>query len=443
MKRSGRLPGPLKGRTAEVNALAQFLRELTEELTVSGLEERYRLSRSVWSEYRSGLKIIPLSRLTPVVEDRFPRDARTRAEQLRKARRLHTEAVASMAALAPAPGPVSSAPSTSTPPAAAAAPDPGREPDHEPSPGEAQAAPPREVRQEDDNTSGLSADNVPTSQDPASAKAAPAPPPAASRRRTDRFERWRTPAQWAALAALVAVLAIVNGEERGNDTADIAAPSELGPGRVQGGGPSISSEPVPTGPMTPDPSEPTASEPAASQAAPPVAPSAPPAATPQPSADGIGEQAQGIPVGGPVRIVNRNSGFCLAVPGASTEVVDLNQFACGNYPDHFWRLEPVGRGAGSLYRVVNDNSGFCAAVPAADKASGVVVNQYPCGDYPDHLWRLDRDGADEAGRSLYRIANDNSGLCMTVAGADTRQAAAVVQAPCGSRPERQWRLTAR
>ncbi|WP_373316559.1 RICIN domain-containing protein [Streptomyces xanthophaeus] len=32
---------------------------------------------------------------------------------------------------------------------------------------------------------------------------------------------------------------------------------------------------------------------------------------------------------------------------------------------------------------------------------------------------------------------------MTVAGADTRQTAAVVQAPCGSQPERQWRLTAR
>ncbi|MGW6941590.1 RICIN domain-containing protein [Streptomyces xanthophaeus] len=476
MNRPGRRPGPLKGRTAEANALAQFLRELTAELTVSELEERYRLSRSVWSEYRSGQKIIPLSRLSPVIEGRFPRDARTRAEQLLKARRLHTEAVASMAALAPAapaadPGPASSAltPSTSAAPPAAAAPDPVQDPEPEPDPdpsserspgpssesssGKAQPAPPREVRQEgeDDNTDGLSADNAPTSQDPAPAKAAPASqPPPAPRRRTERFRRWRTPAQWAALAALVAVLVIANSEDRANDKADVASPSELGPGQIQDGDPSTSPEPDPAGPTTPDPSEPAASEPPASQAAPPAAapvtPSAPPTATPQPSADGNGEQgarAPGIPVSGPVWIVNRNSGFCLAVPQASTKIVDLNQFACGNYPDHFWRLEPMGRGTGQLYRVVNDNSGLCAAVPAADKAAGVVINQYPCGDHRDHLWRLDRDGADEAGRPLYRIVNENSRLCMTVAGADTRQTAAVVQTPCGSQPERQWRLTAR
>ncbi|MFJ3205799.1 hypothetical protein [Streptomyces sp. NPDC086989] len=70
MSRPGRPPGPLKGRTAEANELAQFLRDLTAEYTVSQLEQRYTGSRSVWSEYRSGQKIIPLSRLKQIVEDR-------------------------------------------------------------------------------------------------------------------------------------------------------------------------------------------------------------------------------------------------------------------------------------------------------------------------------------------------------------------------------------
>lgn len=229
-----------------------------------------------------------------------------------------------------------------------------------------------------------------------------------------------------------------------------APPSDVRTGAAAPAAPAPSSSPAatPAASGTPGP------DPWASPAAPPAAPPAPaPAATPRPSATGGGNgdgdgdrstRAEGIPVGVPARIVNRNSGFCLAVPGASTDVVALNQFGCGNFPDHFWRVEPWGRGgAGPVYRVVNDNSGFCAAVPAADKAAGVVVNQFPCGDYPDHLWRLDRDGSDDSGRPLYRVVNDNSGLCLTVAGADTRQAAAVVQAPCGSRPERQWRLTAR
>ncbi|WP_329391612.1 RICIN domain-containing protein (plasmid) [Streptomyces sp. NBC_01351] len=431
---------------AEANALAQFLRELTAELTVSRLEDQYRLSRSVWSEYRSGLKIIPMSRLTQIIEDRFPRDARTPAEQLLKARRLHTEAMASLAALAPA-APASPPATPTSGSAAAPAPSPDELSSPNPSPVEAQAAPPRDVRQEAD-TSGLSADNPPTSQDPAPTTAVQAPQPAAPRRRTDRFSRWRTPAQWAALGVLVTVLVVANQADRSKDkAADTAASSELGPGQVQIGDPSIAPEPLATEPTTPDPSQPGASQdPPQAPAAPPVAPSTPPTATPQPTANNNQDQApqaERIPAGVPVRIVNRNSGLCLAVPGASTEVIDLNQFGCGNFPDHFWRLEPWGRGAGTLYRVVNDNSGLCAAVPAANKASGVVVNQFPCGDYPDHLWRLDRDGADEAGRPQYRIVNDNSGLCMTIAGADTRQTAAVVQLPCGSRPERQWRLTAR
>ncbi|MFE1555197.1 RICIN domain-containing protein [Streptomyces sp. NPDC058734] len=262
------------------------------------------------------------------------------------------------------------------------------------------------------------------------------------------------PPRWAwwvvgVVIPLAGVLAtVLAAQQRTAPAAPGAPPSDV---RTGGAAPAAPT-PAPSPAVTPPASGTPGPDPWASPAAPTAKPPAPaPAATPGPSATSGGggdrdtaAKAEGLPVGVPVRIVNRNSGFCLAVPGASTEVVALNQFGCGNFPDHFWRVEPWGRGgAGPVYRVVNDNSGFCAAVPAADRAAGVVVNQFPCGDYPDHLWRLDRDGSDDSGRPLYRVVNDNSGLCLTVAGADTRQAAAVVQAPCGSRPERQWRLTAR
>ncbi|MGW7176652.1 hypothetical protein [Streptomyces xanthophaeus] len=175
MSRPGRPPGPLKGRTPEANALARFLRELTAEDTVSQLEERHRLSRSVWSEYRSGAKIIPLARLNQIIENRYPRDARTRTDALQQARRLHT--AATTAASAPTPTPA-------TPPTPVALPGP-----------------------------------LPTPRpEEATSPAGSAAPPQPGRR-----GRWSAPVQWAALAALVAVLVLANHYGGSSQTSDAAS----------------------------------------------------------------------------------------------------------------------------------------------------------------------------------------------------------------------------
>ncbi|MGO4756684.1 hypothetical protein AB4212_50170, partial [Streptomyces sp. 2MCAF27] len=59
---------------------------------VRELAERYRTSKTIWGEYRSGTKIIPLGRLNAVVKDRV-RDERGRTTMLAKARRLYEAAV--------------------------------------------------------------------------------------------------------------------------------------------------------------------------------------------------------------------------------------------------------------------------------------------------------------------------------------------------------------
>ncbi|MFD9271533.1 hypothetical protein ACFWB1_35940, partial [Streptomyces goshikiensis] len=250
MNRPGRLPGPLKGRTAEANTLAQFLRELTAQDTVSRLEERYRLSRSVWSEYRSGLKIIPLPRLNQIIEDRFPRDARTRGAKLQEARRLHAAAMAA----------------TPAPPAPTPVPAPGS---HAPGPDQAPAPAAAIVR---DDTAGLFTDNPPASDDAAQTApdqpptapadpssrtdAAEAAPPTGLVPRAARLRRWRTPAQWAVLAALVAVLVIANQIQRSNDHPDTA--SSLGdPGQGQQSAAPVEPGSLSTGPTAPDDSRPT------------------------------------------------------------------------------------------------------------------------------------------------------------------------------------------
>ncbi|CUU58269.1 Ricin-type beta-trefoil lectin domain-like [Parafrankia irregularis] len=184
--------------------------------------------------------------------------------------------------------------------------------------------------------------------------------------------------------------------------------------------------------LTPDSRSPTA--PAPSSVLPePRASAAPPPQAPDPT----------VPIDSPVRVVNHNSGLCLAVPGASTNTyVDLNQFGCGDFPDTYWRIDPWSAAGGGqvVYRIVNNHSGFCAAVPGASVAVGANVNQYLCGNYPDHFWRIEFQFLDSSRRPLYRIINNNSGLCLAVRDGDTRQTAPVIQTVCGDRPEQYWRF---
>ena len=55
----GRRPGPLRGRTAQADALAQWLRELTGAFTLRELEERFPHNKSQWGDYRSGARLVP------------------------------------------------------------------------------------------------------------------------------------------------------------------------------------------------------------------------------------------------------------------------------------------------------------------------------------------------------------------------------------------------
>ncbi|MEU9995438.1 hypothetical protein [Streptomyces sp. NPDC050848] len=105
MARSGRPQGAPKGSTEAANELARFLRELTGQLSIRELAERYpkQGSKTLWGEYRSGARIIPLGRLNMVVKDQV-RDARGRQAMLAKARRLYEEAMVAEAEGRPAPG---------------------------------------------------------------------------------------------------------------------------------------------------------------------------------------------------------------------------------------------------------------------------------------------------------------------------------------------------
>ncbi|MGW4966179.1 hypothetical protein ACWEPL_53945 [Nonomuraea sp. NPDC004186] len=125
-RKAGRPQGGPRGSTQQANALAEFLLTLTVGMTVRELAARYHVGKTLWGEYRSGQKIIPLELLKRLVQDHTP-DERTRHVHLETAARLHAAALEAArhepapAALEPAiaPEPAALVPATAPKPAAA------------------------------------------------------------------------------------------------------------------------------------------------------------------------------------------------------------------------------------------------------------------------------------------------------------------------------------
>ncbi|WP_042804646.1 RICIN domain-containing protein [Streptomyces sp. C] len=514
MKRSGRLPGPLKGRTAEANALATFLRELTADWTGTQLAERYSLSPSVWSEYRSGLKIIPLPRLNKIIEDRYARDGRTRADKLRDARLLHTAATAAVLAASRTPAvsgsptpaayptepahsavvpavvgpPVDSSaeadPQPSVPgPDATSTPAPTADPTADPAQATTVPAhvegPPVEAsgpRSDDSAPAGpppsapaaaplspaeAAAEPQPSSRPPAEAgTATPAEglgPPKASRRPGRRRGHWRAPAQWAALAALVAVLVIANQSDPAKAPSDTAAPGELPDDRqiTAPADPGLHTSPPPapdpsaTGPTTPvSPTPPVSTNPDQTPSEKASAPDATPpaAAPPAPPAAGEGRAEGSV---GPLFIRNDRTGKCVDIPGLGGAVngTPVNQYTCDTSTTDNQRFFVDFRGRTS--------SGWQIFTIRSAKVTNMCLDPVGVGrpgvNEPLQMWTCVPSAADNqrfyeqplpGGRAW--IVNEASGLCLDVAGLNAGNDARLQLYPCidGPSDDHNWSLLA-
>ncbi|MFJ9948218.1 RICIN domain-containing protein [Kitasatospora sp. NPDC091207] len=100
MGRAGRPQGQLKGETAQADALARFVQEVTSGVTVRELARRHPVGKTSWSEYRSAEKDIPWHLLQRLVHDRVA-DPRARAVLLARAGELHEQATRAARGLRP------------------------------------------------------------------------------------------------------------------------------------------------------------------------------------------------------------------------------------------------------------------------------------------------------------------------------------------------------
>ncbi|KQT69885.1 MULTISPECIES: ricin-type beta-trefoil lectin domain protein [unclassified Aureimonas] len=137
---------------------------------------------------------------------------------------------------------------------------------------------------------------------------------------------------------------------------------------------------------------------------------------------------------GDLLLVNRRSGSCLAVPGATPAAgIALKQLTCLANAADTWRFVATAEG----YQIRNVATGACAA--ATGTKDGSALGQQPCSTSNlAALWRLTKTDA------WYRIAPLNGGGCMTPTGAnDNRDVdAAIVLWTCDNADPQRWTLSA-
>lgn len=90
--------------------------------------------------------------------------------------------------------------------------------------------------------------------------------------------------------------------------------------------------------------------------------------------------------------------------------------------------------------IKNGNSSQCMATAGGTREEGREVQQYPCGDYPDHFWEAQKSFTDADGETYYRIVSYNSALCLSVRDSSTEAAAPVIQSTCRNNPGQSWKV---
>ncbi|MFF1482931.1 RICIN domain-containing protein [Streptomyces sp. NPDC058301] len=135
------------------------------------------------------------------------------------------------------------------------------------------------------------------------------------------------------------------------------------------------------------------------------------------------------------RIKNANSGQCLAVGAASKAGgAGVIQWTCVPgaveqlwYFDGPWYVNGV-----DFYRIINWNSGMCLADPASSTNAGVQMIQYGCGSGHEQFWRADTPDT---------FRNLASSLRLAVGGRSQTPGAPVVQWYPNSQSEQSWEET--
>lgn len=170
---------------------------------------------------------------------------------------------------------------------------------------------------------------------------------------------------------------------------------------------------------------------------PPAAPGQEQVLPAEPAAAGELEQAATVlpPPAGYFQMINRNSGLCAAVTGASTtRGTRLWLEPCSATATHQqWRAEAMGDGT---YRLRPRHANLCVGISYSTAANGGQFVTWDCvAGAGDHKHRLEHQGS-----GFYRVIPSHSGRCMDVEYASTNPYSYLIQWDCHGSWNQFWTL---
>ena len=127
-----------------------------------------------------------------------------------------------------------------------------------------------------------------------------------------------------------------------------------------------------------------------------------------------------------IRIVNDNSGLCLAIGGGNAYAgATAIQWTCNGGAEQSWYVN------GSAWSPIRFNSELCLAIGGRSTANGAKAILWPCNGGPEQLWYV-------GGPAISPVGNYNSGKCLAIGGRSTTRGAAAIQWQCNGGPEQDW-----
>jgi galactose oxidase len=144
-------------------------------------------------------------------------------------------------------------------------------------------------------------------------------------------------------------------------------------------------------------------------------------------------EAQALPIGQVVVLINRNSGQCITNTGSTQVGLQLSQLTCHGPRSEQWILRAV-TGGYKIFSKTNNN--LCITVAGASTASGASIQQWTCNGGGNQIWTVRTSG------SWLQLVSVRSKKCIAVSGASRDDGTLLIQSTCANVDEQRWTISA-
>jgi hypothetical protein len=135
-----------------------------------------------------------------------------------------------------------------------------------------------------------------------------------------------------------------------------------------------------------------------------------------------------------VRIINLNTGRCLAIQGSNNvNGSPAFQHDCVNgWADQSWTIEQI---TPLRSRIRNVYTNRCLAIQGSNNVNGSPAFQYDCAGYEDQNWNIFDEGS---GGEYFKIQNFYTQRCLAVQASNNVNGAPAFQHDCAAYTDQRW-----